>query len=267
VLGVFHPVLLWPAGLSDRLSDEEIEAILRHELTHVVRRDNLSALVHGIAEIVFWFHPIVWWIGSRLVHERERACDEEVMRMGTDERRYAESILKVCGFCLRTPVTFVAGVGGSRLSQRIERILTGPRPRALRRSARAVLAVMVISAVGAPLAGGALDAHREMAIAASESTQERPGKGVTMPKVVSEVKPQYTKEAMAARIEGSIGLEAVVLETGLVGEVTVVRSLDTEHGLDQAAVTALKQWRFEPGTKDQKPVPVRIEVEMTFKLK
>ena len=76
-----------PAGTGfargDRRPSDEgpTRAIVAHELCHVGRRDNLAAAVHMIVEAVFWFHPLVWWIGTRLVEERERACDEEVLPM------------------------------------------------------------------------------------------------------------------------------------------------------------------------------------------
>lgn len=92
----------------------------------------------------------------------------------------------------------------------------------------------------------------------------RPGGQVTTPKLIHEVKPAYTTNARKARIEGDVVLEAIVQPDGKVGEVRVVRSLDKEHGLDQAAVNALRQWRFEPGKKDGKAVAVLVEVEMTF---
>ncbi len=72
---------------------------------------------------------------------------------------------------------------------------------------------------------------------------------------------------MRARIEGWVKLEAVVLETGEVGDVDVIESLDKVYGLDDEAVKCMRQWRFEPGTKDGKPVAVRVEVEMSFTLK
>ena len=72
---------------------------------------------------------------------------------------------------------------------------------------------------------------------------------------------------MQNRIEGSVGLSAVVLAAGTVGEVKVVQSLDTVHGLDAEAVKALKQWEFKPGTKDGKAVAVRVAVNLTFTLK
>jgi bla regulator protein BlaR1 len=264
VVGIFRPKLLWPTGLSDRLSDAELEAVLAHEACHVDRLDNLSALVQMVVETVFWFHPIVWWLGARLVSERELACDEEVLRMREDTRSYAEGILKVCAFCLRAPAAFVAGVGGSNLTRRIERILSRPTARSLSLSARLLLGGVVVVTAGAPLVSGVLSAHRAEQ---DQPTVHRPGKGITMPKLVYEVKPLYTKEAMDARIQGTVWLAAVVLESGDVGEVEIVQSLDREYGLDDQAVMALKQWRFEPGTRDKKPVAVRVEVEMSFKLK
>jgi protein TonB len=94
-----------------------------------------------------------------------------------------------------------------------------------------------------------------------------PVQGVTTPRVVKEVKPQYTNEAKAAGIQGAVELDVVVLEDGSVGDVKVTKSLDTVHGLDDEAVKAMKQWVFEPGKKDGKAVPVRVNVEMTFTLK
>jgi periplasmic protein TonB len=93
-----------------------------------------------------------------------------------------------------------------------------------------------------------------------------PGNGVTLPRVVEEVKADYTNEAKAQRIEGAVLLEAVVLADGSVGEVKVKQSLDSVYGLDANAVKAMKQWEFTPGTKDGNPVAVVINVETTFSL-
>jgi len=92
------------------------------------------------------------------------------------------------------------------------------------------------------------------------------GGGVSIPTVVKEVKPIYTAEAIRNRIQGSVLLGAIVLPNGTVGEVTVLRSLDTTFGLDAQAVLAAKQWVFNPGTKDGQPVAVRVTIELTFTL-
>ena len=197
--------------------------------------------------------------------------------MGTDNHSYAEGILKVCGFYLRSPLAFVAGVGGSNLTTRIERILKRPAATSLTVSARLLLAGALIATAGGPLVAGVLSAQRGIDIASlpnralaagqDKPTVYRPGDGIKLPKVVSEVKPNYTPEAMEARIQGRLSLEAVVLDSGLVGDVEIVESLDKVYGLDDQAVKAIRQWRFEPGTKDGKPVAVRIQVEFSFTLK
>jgi len=263
VLGVVRPTLVWPAGLSGRLSNAELDAIVMHEACHVQRRDNLASLVHVAIETIFWFHPMVWWIGARLVDERERACDEEVLEMGTDNRSYAEGIVKVCGFCLRAPAAFVAGVGGAGLSDRVEGILTW-RASSTRVWTYLVPVALVLLTAGVPVAAGAVAHGRGPQ---QKEQVEKPGDGVTVPRIVREVKPQYTIEAKKAKIQGSVWLQAVVLKDGTVGDVTVTKSLDTVYGLDDEAVKALKQWLFAPGTKDQQPVAVQVEVEMTFTLK
>lgn len=94
-----------------------------------------------------------------------------------------------------------------------------------------------------------------------------PGNGVSLPTVVRQVRAEYTQEAKDAHIEGKVLLETVVLASGKVGDVTIVRSLDPTYGLDQQTVKSMKQWEFKPGTKDGKPVAVRVSIEITFVLK
>src|SRR5262249_38079123 len=119
VFGIHKPVLLLPEGIAKRLTQAQLQAILAHELCHVRRRDNLSAAVDMAVESVYWFHPLVWWIGARLVEERERACDEEVVRMGNEPHVYAEGILNVCKFYLQSPMACAPGVTGADLKKRI----------------------------------------------------------------------------------------------------------------------------------------------------
>lgn len=92
IFGIARPVLVWPHGISDRLDDQHLETILIHELLHVRHYDNLAAAMHMVVEALFWFHPMVWWLGSRLMEERERACDEQVLESGSKRQVYAESI-------------------------------------------------------------------------------------------------------------------------------------------------------------------------------
>jgi TonB family protein len=95
----------------------------------------------------------------------------------------------------------------------------------------------------------------------------KPGEeGVKTPVLVRDVKPQYTADAKARGVQGTVEVSAIVKADGTVDEdVRVIRSLDTD--LDQQAIIATRQWTFKPGTKDGKPVDVQVNIELTFTLR
>ncbi|HEX7286809.1 MAG TPA: M56 family metallopeptidase [Candidatus Angelobacter sp.] len=156
IVGVFRPVMLLPTGIGSRLTDAQLDAIITHELCHVRRRDNLAAALHMLVEALFWFHPLVWWIGARMVQERERACDEEVLRLGSEPQAYAESILKVCEFYLESPLVCVAGVTGSNLKKRIEAIMIQRIARKLEFGKKLLLAALGAAVFAVPVVSGLL---------------------------------------------------------------------------------------------------------------
>ncbi|WP_158820381.1 M56 family metallopeptidase [Granulicella sp. S156] len=153
IFGFFRPILLWPQGISERLGDEHLEAVLAHEVCHVRRRDNLTAAIHMLVEAICWFHPLVWWIETRLVEEREFSCDEEIALHCRQPQIYAESILTVCEFCVETPLTCVAGITGADLKRRIRSIMT-PRVAELTLPRKIMLAVFVFTVIVVPMAFG-----------------------------------------------------------------------------------------------------------------
>ena len=158
VFGVFRPMLLLPEGITERLSPEQFEAIVRHELTHVRRHDNLTAMIHMLVQAVFWFHPLVWWIGARLIDERERACDEEVLRLGSAPQDYAAAILEVCKLYVVSPVACVSGVTGSDLKKRIEAIMKNRMIQRLSAARKILLAGAGLVAAGIPVMIGFMHA-------------------------------------------------------------------------------------------------------------
>jgi uncharacterized protein (TIGR03435 family) len=169
VFGIVRPVLAWPTGISHRLDDAHLEAILAHEVCHVRRRDNLTAALHMFVEAVFWFHPMVWWVGARLVEERERACDEEVLRLCRQPEVYAESILKVCEFCVQSPLECVSGVTGADLKKRVIEIMTKRVVRKLTLGKKLLLVAVGMVVVAVPIVLGQAQAARRMMAAALKS--------------------------------------------------------------------------------------------------
>ena len=174
VFGILRPVLLLPEGITERLAPAHLEAIVAHELCHVRRRDNLAAAVHMAVEAIFWFHPLVWWLGARLVEEREHACDEEVLRLGSRPEVYAESILKTCQFYLESPLTCMSGISGSDLKKRIVRIMTQRLARKLSFGRKVLLAAAGMAAVAGPIVFGLMNAPQSRAQSQPASATPRP---------------------------------------------------------------------------------------------
>lgn len=266
LFGWWDPVLIWPLNLQPALQDAQIESILAHEVAHVRRRDNLLGALQMLVTAAFWFHPIVWWIGARLVHERERACDEQVLALGQNPSSYAAGILKTCEMCLASKLVNVPGISGGDLKERIGRIMRNEQGLPLGTARRAVLiaAVAAVLLVPALRPAGAAPAMPQ-AQDDDSSKVHRPGRDVKPPRLRKEVKPQYSERAKAEKIEGEVLMECVVKADGTVGDIKIVRSLDAE--LDQAAVDAARHWEFDPGTRNGKPVDVLVTIAMAFTLK
>jgi bla regulator protein blaR1 len=169
VFGIVRPVLLVPQGIEQRLSPAQWNAIVAHELCHVTRRDNLTATIHMAVQAIFWFHPVLWWIGTKLIDERERACDEEVLRLGNTPRDYAEGIVNVCKLYTESPMACVAGVTGSDLKKRIEAIMKNRTIRKLTAARKILLAGAALAAAGIPVTIGFM--HAPAAHAQSSSAE------------------------------------------------------------------------------------------------
>jgi uncharacterized protein (TIGR03435 family) len=170
VFGIRRPVLLLPEGLTGHLTAAQLDAVLAHEVCHVRRHDNLAAAIHMVVEALFWFHPLVWWIETRLMLERERACDEEVLRTACDPEVYAEGILNVCKLYLGSPLACMSGVTGANLKKRIEEIMTVRVTHNLTLGKKVLLAAAGMIAVMLPITIGVMD----LPIGRAQSQHQKP---------------------------------------------------------------------------------------------
>jgi bla regulator protein BlaR1 len=292
IFGIFRPVLLWPATISEHLQDSHLRAILAHEVSHVRRRDNLAAAMHMAVEAIFWFHPMVWWLGARMVEERELACDEEVLQLGNPPSIYAESILKTCKFCVESPLACVSGVTGAELKKRVVRIMTPNSAKKLGPGRRLLLASVGIATVVGPVLFGLWNTPRVRAqspqatepqavtvdfaaqaqdapIQSSSKSAAAPriyhvGGDVSAPELIFAPDPQYSEEAKRAKYQGVCVVSLIVDAQGNPQRVQVVRHLG--KGLDQKAVEAVKQYRFKPAMLHGEPVAVVVNIEVNFRL-
>jgi protein TonB len=144
------------------------------------------------------------------------------------------------------------------------------RPLAILIDGRVVAAPTVKAPIGdsATLTGITPALARQL-IDANLDCQTNPAQcnAAVLPVPIHQERPQYTQAALAAQIEGTVLLETTVLPDGSVGYVDVVKSLDSQLGLDQEAVKALKLWTWKPGTRGGEPSSVMVQIEMKFTLK
>ena len=191
VFGLLRPVLLVPEGIEGRLSADQLRAVLAHELCHVRRRDNLTATFHMVVEALLWFHPIVWWLGARLIAEREGACDEEVLLSGTNPETYAEGILRVCQHYLESPLICAAGVSGANLKTRIEVIMKNEMTAHLTSAKKILLTSVTAATLVLPVVVGLLTSPRVTAQTASAASAPVAFDKVTITKATGEGSPLF----------------------------------------------------------------------------
>jgi TonB family protein len=226
LVGLVRPVLLLPRGIAEHLTPTQLNAVLEHELSHWRRRDNVTAAVHMVVEALFWFYPLVWWIGARLVEERERACDEAVVRAGHDGRTYAEGMLNVCERYVASALKCAAGISGADLKRRVVEIARNPIMRAVSIPKKIVLGAFALGTLLVPIVFGA-------------SAQD-----AAAPMPLVRIAPNYPADALVARQEGSVELAFTIAANGSVKDVVVVTSTAPEF--EASAVAALLRWRYLP---------------------
>ena len=145
VFGWLKPVIVLPAAAIGRLSEAEIEALLAHELAHVMRHDFLVNLLQTFAECALFYHPCVWWVSARMRHERELCCDDVAVAVCRDEILYSKALLRLEELRMEPAL---AATGG-RLRERIQRLLDTPETRRI--SAAPVVALALLIGVSVAL--------------------------------------------------------------------------------------------------------------------
>lgn len=263
-VGARPAMVLLPARALE-LPDAVQRAILCHELIHVRRRDWLHTLSEEFFCAVLWFHPAARLLTSRISLAREMLVDQETIAHTGNRRTYAEALL---AFSNPQP-RLIAATPFIRRRHHAQRValITQEVPMSRRRAA----VIVAVASLAAVVTTGAAIAQFPIGIAVSAQSKPevfKSGDGVSLPRVLTEVRPQYTKEAKDAKIQGTVLLTVVVLASGDVGDVKVARSLDDNmYGLDRNAVTAVKQWKFVAGRKDGNSVAVEVTIAMTYTLK
>jgi TonB family protein len=254
LVGIFRPVLLLPQGILERLSPAELRAVIAHETCHLRRRDNLWAALHMLVQAIFWFFPPVWWLGARLMAERERACDEVVLAAGNDPQTYAESILKVCKFYMQSPLACAAGIAGANLNIRMETIMENRMPVRLNGVRKFLLGSVTGAMVLVPLAAGVFWSPG-VAVAADAAC-------APVAVAATHRVPPYPVESAKAQETGQVLLNVTVTRDGNASAAKVAKSSGFAR-LDDAAASYVRQYySWQPLACG----PARTQVKVVYNL-
>jgi TonB family protein len=248
--GAFHPVVLVPADFS-ALDPAAQRAVLCHELLHVRRHDWLQMLVEELAGALLWFHPAVRYLVARIRLAREQVVDEQVVGLTRERRAYLETLVRLARVLAARPAAPAAlFLTESQLKGRVELLL-----KEVTMSKGRVMAALAASVAGVALVGGAaarafpLEAPAGPAAAVLQvsGTGAPAAKPAPERKIVSKVNPSYPAEAKKKGIEGIVQLDVRITAAGAVEDVKVTKG---RSELNDSAVSAVRQWKYEAGPQD-----------------
>ena len=246
--GLWRPAILLPSAAGE-WPEEVRRSILLHELAHLKRHDWAIQILTRIACAIYWFNPLVWWAARRSRQESERACDDQVLGAGAAAPDYAAHLLDVAR-SLRVagqPSWAAVGMGqGSDLESRVTALLDSRRNHQVRSRA-------------------AVPPGRASCRHPGRSPSRHAGPRREAAQTDSQGQSQVHRRGQGARIQGAVDLSVEVRPDGLAHRVRVLKGLDPS--LDENAVKAVEQWKFEPATKDGEPVTVQATIQIHFRLK
>jgi len=321
--GVLRPVVLLPIALREA-PESARRAVVAHELHHVKRRDWLIVVGEEIVRSIFWFHPVMWWLVSRVQLARETVVDELSILTTNARRAYLDALLAFAddtGLVLSTPAF-------SARRHLFHRVMLLSKEGNMSSSRVALASCVLVAALGAgswgvvrafPLSTTVVSVARNSAAhdqnlppdqGATPQTRPTPGQlppppppprdtkplppppspppppssqdvpesfrnaldrlhpvriggNIKQPMKIRDVRPIYPEDALAAKVMGVVILEAIIDRDGTIADARILRSIPM---LDDAALSALRQWKFTTTLLNDEPTAVIMTVTVNFTL-
>lgn len=270
--GVRAPAVILPPSFHE-MSEPCQKAIVCHELLHVRRRDWALIVVEEIIRSIYWFHPAIWWLLGRIHLSREQAVDHDVIQLTGNRQPYLDSLLEIArahGRPRAVPAPLF--LSEHHLVQRVALLL---KEVSMSRS-RLIISLFGISVLLTgtvrlaagwfPLTGAPVINQQQAANPEIKAPQGEPikvGGNVQESRLIRRVEPTYPELAKRARISGRVILVVTVNEEGQVWDIKVVSGHPL---LNDAAISAVRQWQYSPTLLNGMPVPVIATVTVIFNM-
>jgi TonB family protein len=290
--GIFRHTILLPSTAAT-WPEERRRVVLAHELAHVKRNDGLAQSFAQLVCSVYWFNPLVWFAAHRARIERERACDDHVLRLGTAATDYADHLIQIVRGLRSQRALSATAVSIAQPSQLETRLLSILDPKIRRRTLSKTGVTALVAFVAsltisiAAIGPAAAVAMPPVVIPAGRAPSSPPAvppvvmppspqrtrignagtasnPAVVPPKVLESARPMYTPEALAAKVEGIVTLEGSVDVQGKVSGLRVIKGLG--YGLDRLAIKAVEGWKFGPALRNGQAVEAITQIEVDFRI-
>jgi TonB family protein len=264
-VGVWKQTLLLPPAFLDRLSADELDAVLAHEFAHMQRWDFAKNLLYGIVSLPVAYHPLLWLTRARLAETREMVCDDLAAEAVGGREGYAKSLLRLARMLSdrKAPrILHAIGILDANIFERRVMYLT-------RRSLEVTGARrFALAAACALLAIATCTSALALRMDVTENSTQKPAPASVNAKadslvIVSKVQPVYPAEAKKNKVSGSVILAAIIGKDGTVERLRVVSG---PSALQHAAIEAVKQWRYQPFLLNGNPIVVKSNITVTFTL-
>ena len=271
-LSLHGPVLLLPEDFFKNTLLDDFRVAAAHECAHMKRHDFIKNLFYEGLSLLIAFHPVTWLIRAELEQTREMTCDAMAVQAMGDSRGYVQALLRLAGnVALRQPAMTSHAIGifdANILEKRVMMLRIKKQATSVTLRAGLVLAggiCLFLAAAGGATAAVVLASSTPTKTVDNQQdeTTYKIGNDVKAPKVVYAPLPEFPKSAPKdGPIAGSCLVGLVVDTTGTPREVYVLRSFSKDF--DQKAIEAVEKYRFAPGERFGKPVPVSLNIEVHF---
>jgi TonB family protein len=263
VVGWIRPVVLLPSATALGLTPQQLEAVLAHELAHILRYDYLVNMLQTVVETLLFYHPAVWWASARIRQERELCCDDLAVDACGDALCYARALTRLERLRATPPRLALGSTGGSLL-YRIQRLAGEPGVQRGPSKLSGIVALslgLICFALNMQWARGQQpDAPAPRPAAAENGVPDEPGVRVDLggASVLHRDEVEYPDAALDKGIQGTVVVEATLDAEGMVSD---ARVLSGPLELRKAALESVLQWHFTHGSAGS-----TRQVSITFQL-
>jgi len=260
-MGIGRPLLLLPAGFVERVSEAELAMVLAHEAAHMRRWDFAKNLAYAVGSLPLCFHPAMWVVRGRIAASREMVCD--ALAAGEERESYARSLLRLAAMVapVRENIHAIGIFDANGFERRVMRLITGTKEvSGMRRWLIAAGCAVLVLATGASAVALRVGVGEEKS---AEKTVKRVAVAEKHMTLVAKKDPVYPPDAKRAKIQGGVVLKVVVGKDGVVEQIAV-KSGPKE--LQQSALDAVKDWKWQPYLLNGDPVEVETEITVVYSL-